>query len=155
MQQSRQILPSERVAAPDVRLEIRHQERRGDSLARDVGEDEAEPAVAQVEEVVVVAADRACLAAGACAGERAERGGLLRKQPALDLLRNLELPRLTALHFPALGDALRQPDAVEREARLIAHRRQQSPVFARVRLLGEPGPEREQPRDALVAPDHR
>jgi hypothetical protein len=61
-------------------LQIGHQQRRGHSLSRDIRKNQAEPVVAQVKEVEVVAPDSMRGQAPPGVIDGLERSGLSRKQ---------------------------------------------------------------------------
>src|SRR6266481_755703 len=85
--------------AAQIGLQVGHQERGGDSFAGDVGDDEAEAALAEVEEVVIVAADLASLNADARVFESGERRQGLREQTRLHVLGDFEFVRGAAFGF--------------------------------------------------------
>jgi hypothetical protein len=72
--------------ATQIRLQVGHQERGSDSFAGDVGDDQAEAVLTEVEEVVVIAADLASLDTDAAVVESGERRESLREQPGLHVL---------------------------------------------------------------------
>ena len=82
---------SEGELAAEVGLEVGHEQSGGDAFAGDVADDEAEPLVAEGEEVVVVAADVAGLNADASVVEGLQRRESLREEAGLDLAGDLEL----------------------------------------------------------------
>ena len=65
--------------APQIGLQVGHQERGGDSFAGDVCYDEANAALAEIEEIVIVTADLAGLDADARVFESSERRQGLRE----------------------------------------------------------------------------
>ena len=83
--------------AAEIGLKVSHQESGGDAFAGDIADDEAEPAVAELEEIVVVAADLARLDAHARVVEASERRKRLREEARLDLLGDFEFLSGTAL----------------------------------------------------------
>src|SRR5262245_36712798 len=87
-----------------VGLQVGHQQRRGDPLPRDVTNHKAEPVAAQVQEVVIVAANLARLDAHASVLECADGRHGLRKQPGLYLTRDVELVSDAALRLRSFGD---------------------------------------------------
>src|SRR5208282_6493908 len=91
LKQQRQVVERQRVLAADVGLEIGHQQRSGDALSRNVRQDDGEAAGAQIEEVVVVAADDARLDAAAGVFERGEWRHFLREEFRLHFAGNLDL----------------------------------------------------------------
>ena len=125
-----------RLGAKD-RVGAGHDQRRGHALVGDVADDDPDPALAEVDEVVEVAADDA--------GRAVVRGDLplgklrqlARQELLLDQLRDLEL-LLVALALGGLGgllpDQLGDPD---RRRGLGRERGEEAPVVGRVVLLGE------------------
>ena len=88
----------------EVRLEIGHQERGGYAFTGDIADDESDPLLSQIQEIVIVAADLASLDAESRVFQcRAGRQGL-RKEPGLDLFGNFELLRGAAFQFEFFGD---------------------------------------------------
>jgi hypothetical protein len=63
-EETRKIVESDGVAAAQIGLQIGHQESAGNSLPGDIGENESKARGAEIEEVVIVAADLARLHAG-------------------------------------------------------------------------------------------
>ena len=127
LQQPFRFLDRDRALAAQVGLEVGHQQRGGHALAGDVADDETEALLAEVEEVVVVAADAPRLHAGAGVFERSHRGQTLRKEPRLHLHRDLEFVRGPALGRRLLGRgaALR----LDRPAHLVeADQRERVPI---------------------------
>jgi hypothetical protein len=59
------LVPGDGAEAAQVGLQVSHQERGGDAFAGNVGYDEAETVLAEIEEVIVIAADLAGLDADA------------------------------------------------------------------------------------------
>ena len=117
-----QVLPGQPGLAAQVRLQIGHHQRPGDPLARDVGEHQTYLAAAQLEEVVVVAADGARLHAVAGAVECSKLRDAARQEPRLHFLRELQLDRRAALGLQALGDLLGETDVFQSQRRLARHR---------------------------------
>src|SRR5207247_10590341 len=79
------------------------QERRRDAFYGDVADDEAKAPLAEIQEVVVVAADFARLHAKARILKRLERGQSLREETGLDLLGDFDFLRGAAFGFQLLG----------------------------------------------------
>ena len=79
------LLQRGRALAAQVGLEVRHQEGGRDSLPRDVADHEPEAFLAEVQEIVVVAADLASLDAQPGVLERARGRQRLREEPGLHL----------------------------------------------------------------------
>ena len=112
-----------RVAA-EGSLEARHQEGRGDALAGDVADRDAEMASAELEEVVVIAGHAPGRAADAVAVERGRAGVLLWEEAGLHLLRDAHValePLLRGEPF-ALERALQLRDARRRSATMNTRR---------------------------------
>src|SRR5712692_10895408 len=84
--------------------QVGQQERGGDPFAGDVCDDEAEATFAEVEEVVIVAADLTSLDADAGVFESSEGREGLREQPGLHVLGDFEFVRGAALGFLLFGD---------------------------------------------------
>ena len=82
---------AEREARPQRRLEVRHQQRRADALARHVADEQGDAAVAQLEVVEEVAADFARRHRHALDLGQAEHQRPLRQHVVLDLAAQLEL----------------------------------------------------------------
>ena len=85
------LVAGEAELAAKVGLEVGHEECSGDAFAGDVADDEAEAAVAEREEVVVVAADVAGLDADSGVVEGFERGERLGEETGLNLPGDLKL----------------------------------------------------------------
>ena len=102
LKQPLRVIEKVRALAAKIGLKIRHQESRGDALAGDVADNQAETVGAEVKEVVVVAADRASRVAMAGVVEPADWRTNLREKAALDFVGDFEL-----LGCPALGFELR------------------------------------------------
>src|SRR5271170_3626551 len=88
---------SEGELAAEVGLEVGHEQSGGDAFAGYVADDETKPLVAEGEEVVVVAADVACLDAGACVVEGLEWRESLREEAGLHLAGDLQLLKCAAI----------------------------------------------------------
>ena len=151
----RQVQHVLREPAAQAGLQAGHHQRGGEPLPRDVGQHQARTAGPQIEEVVVVAADRAGLHAAGRALQRAERRRLLGEQLALDLPRQLHLVGGAPLRLDAVRHLLRQPHAVERDRGLARDRDQELLVFSRIGILGEPCREHDQAGQPPVAPQDR
>src|SRR3974390_118382 len=78
--------PSCRALAAQSRLEISHEQSGPDALASDIRDNQAEPATAEIEKVVIVSAYSAGRMANSCIGKRSNRRLSLRKQARLHLL---------------------------------------------------------------------
>src|SRR5438034_8528595 len=93
------LIQSDGALAAEIGLQIGHQESSGDSFSGDVADDEAEAPLAEIQEVVVVAADFARLHAKARILKRLERGQSLREETGLDLLGDFDFLRGAAFGF--------------------------------------------------------
>ena len=127
-----------------------HDEGRRDALVGHVADDDADAPLAEVDEVVEVAADdarRAVVRGDLPLGQVRQ---LARQELLLDQLRDLEL-LLEALALGGLGgllaDELRDPD---RGRGLGGERREEPAVVGRVLLLGEAGPEVQRPDELAL-----
>ncbi len=118
-----------------------HDQRRGDALVGHVADHDADPALAEVDEVVEVAAHDSCRAVVGRDLPLGQIGQLVRQELLLDQLGDLEL-LLVALALGGLGgllaDQLRDPD---RGCGLRGEGGQQAAIVGRVVLLGQPRPE--------------
>ena len=85
--------------AAEIGLQIGHQQRGGDAFARNVADNEAEPAGAEVEEVVIISADGARGKAVAGIIERGNWRTDLRKKAALNFVGDFEFLGGAAFHF--------------------------------------------------------
>jgi len=96
-----------------VRAERGHQQCRGDALAGYVADGDSQLAVREPDEIVVVAADAEGRPAGAGIVEAGDWRMSLRKQPLLNLSREVQLsiPLDTAGDFS--GNLRRQPAVLE------------------------------------------
>ena len=86
-----------------VRLKIRHQQRRGGSFAGDIADHEAEAVAAEREVIVVIAADRPGLHAEAAVFQRADFGLRLRKKSRLHFSRGFQFQGGHVFGFESLG----------------------------------------------------
>ena len=77
--------------AAEGRLQIRGEQRGRDAFSRDVGQQHAQAAGAEVEKIVVIAADFARRQASSAVGDGFERLRVLREQALLDMPRDFEL----------------------------------------------------------------
>src|SRR5438876_496071 len=77
------------------------------------------------------------MVAVAGAVERLQPRDAARQESRLHFLRQLELDRGASLGLEALGDLPGESDVLQRQRRLARHRRQETPVLSRVRLLGK------------------
>ena len=116
------LLHSGGALAAQVGLKVGHQQRRRNALAGDVAKHQAEPRLAEIEKVVVVAADLSRLNAGAGVLQGLQFGQSLWKQPRLHLPGNLQLVSSPPLRIPPFGGGLalrlhRAADFVETDQR--------------------------------------
>jgi hypothetical protein len=102
-EQARRVAAGVEAGRAHVRLQARHQQRGGHPLARNVGQEQRQPIVAEPQEVVVVPADAARLPAAAGVVETPRRRGRLRQETRLDVGGEPELVRGTALALGAIG----------------------------------------------------
>ena len=132
----------------------RHHHRGRNALVGDVADHEADAPVAELDEVVEVAADRARRAVERGQIPAGERRQLLRQEVLLDQLRDREL-LLEAVARADLGLLLAHELAdAHRRRRLRGERLEQPAVVGRVVLVGEPAPDVEQ-ADELAVGDQR
>src|SRR5947209_15798835 len=103
-QQMLRAVQGPRALDPQIRLKIRHQERRGNALAGDVADHQPETLSAQVQEIVVIAPTLAGLDACTRIFERSNQGWMLREEPGLNLFSDFELLRGAAFRFQLLGN---------------------------------------------------
>ena len=89
--------------AADVGLQVGHQQRGADPFARNIADEQAEPIVAEIEKVVIVAADLTCLHTQARVVERGRLGTLLWKEPGLHLHGDAAFVGRPSLGFLAIG----------------------------------------------------
>src|SRR6267143_2038945 len=87
-QEALRLIQSDGALAPEIGLQIGHQESGGDSFSGDVADHEAEPLLAEIQEVVIIAADLESLDAKAGIFEGFQGRLRLREKPGLDLFRN-------------------------------------------------------------------
>lgn len=107
IEEAREIVESDGVAAAKIGLEIGHQQSASNSLPGNVGENEGEARGTEIEEIVIVAANLARLHAGSGVFESSERRTDLRKQAGLDVAGDIHFMSGAALGFHAVGDVLR------------------------------------------------
>ena len=150
-QQAGEIIEGKGIAAAQVGLKIGHEKSRGNSLPRNVGEHKREmprgsikgpsrsPVEplrrAEIEEVVIVAADLAGLEAAADVVERIELRKHLREETRLDFTRDLDFVSGTTILFQAIGHQFGETHIFERDGSLARDRVEQIFVFTRVGLL--------------------
>src|SRR5262252_1052288 len=89
--------------APHVRLQICHQQRRGNALAGNVADDKADVLLAEIEEVEIVAANLASLQAETRIFEGFDVRLNLRKQAGLDLLSDFNFLSAATFGLKSLG----------------------------------------------------
>src|SRR6266852_3294796 len=103
-QEALQLIKSDGALAAQIGLQVGHQESGGDSFPGDVADDEAEALLAEIEEVVVIAADFAGLDADAGVFEGLERRLGLREEAGLDLFGDFDFLGGAAFGLLFLGD---------------------------------------------------
>src|SRR5262249_1277644 len=74
------LFPGYRTLAAQIRLKICHQQSSRYALARDIGDHQAEPPLADVQEIVIIAADGASKAANGTISEGLKRQHALWRQ---------------------------------------------------------------------------
>lgn len=97
------MIESDGALAAEVGLEIGHEESGGDAFAGYIGDDEAEALAAEIEEIVVVAADMAGRETETGKFESFERRQSLGEEAGLHLLGDFEFLSSAALGFEFLG----------------------------------------------------
>jgi len=80
------LVQRDRALAPQIRLQVRHQQCRRDPFSHDVADHHPQPLRTQIEKVVVIAANLPRLDAHARIVERFDHRPLLRKQSRLHFL---------------------------------------------------------------------
>src|SRR5467141_2986532 len=114
-QEALRLIQSDGALTAEIGLQIGHQKSGGDSFSGNVADDEAEPLLAEIQEIVIIAADFAGLNAKAGVFEGFQRRLRLREKPGLDLLGNFDflpsaafgiqpLGKSAALGFDGVGD---------------------------------------------------
>ena len=103
LEKTLRLVDGHRALAAQVRLQIRHQQRPRDSLARDIADHQPQPVPPQAQKVVVIAAHLPRLDASAAIFERLERWQHLREQPCLHPFGNLQFLRRPPLRLRPLG----------------------------------------------------
>lgn len=98
------LVPGNGAETAQVGLQVGHQERGGDAFAGDVGDHKAETVLAEVEKVVVIAADLAGLNADAGVFQSGERRQSLREEAGLDVLGDFEFVGGATLGSLLCGD---------------------------------------------------
>src|SRR5467141_252709 len=89
-QEALRLIQSDGALAAEIGLQIGHQESGGDSFSGNVADDEAEPLLAEIQEVVIIAADFESLDADSRVFQGLERRECLREEPGLHLFGNFE-----------------------------------------------------------------
>ena len=89
-QEALRLIERNSALAAEIGLQIGHQQRGGDAFARNVADNEAEPAGAEIEEVVIISADGARGKAVAGVIERGNWRTDLRKKAALNFVGDFE-----------------------------------------------------------------
>jgi len=101
-EEAERIVAMDGALAAEIGLEIGHEQRGGDAFAGDVADDKAETIVAEAEEVVIIAADLACLMADSGVIERGKFGKILREEAGLDLRGDFDFLGGAAFGFESL-----------------------------------------------------
>src|SRR5215469_6347396 len=91
-----------RALAAQIGLQVRHQQRRRDSLPRNIADHQSKALAAKIHVVVIIPADLSSLDADARVIQSLERRLRLREEPRLDLFRNLQLLCSAALGLQLL-----------------------------------------------------
>jgi len=102
-QETLRLIESDGALAAEIGLEIGHQESGGDAFSGDVADDKTEAAAAEIEEVIVIAADLACLNAETGVFEGFERGLRLGEEAGLDFFGDGDFLCGAAIGFEAGG----------------------------------------------------
>ena len=137
VEEAREIVKRDGVAASEIGLEIGHQQSAGNSLPGNVGENEGESRRTEIEEVVVVPADLARLHAGSGVFERGQWRADLREKTELDVAGDVYFMSSAALGFHAVGDVLREANVFKGDGGLPGDGIEEALVFTRVRLFGK------------------
>src|SRR5262249_5086028 len=98
--------------APQIRLQVSHEQSGRDAFSGNVADDQAEAAPPQVEKIVIVTADFARLDASTRIFQRVDGGKGLREEPSLHLSRDFDLLRGAPFGFDFC--CLRAPSRFER-----------------------------------------
>ena len=97
------LIESNGALAAQIGLKIGHQEGGGDAFSGDVADDEAEAFAAEIEEIVIIAADFASLDAKAGIFERFQGRQSLREETRLNLFGDFEFLGAAAFGFEPVG----------------------------------------------------
>ena len=90
--------------AAEIRLQVGHEQRGGNAFARDVADDQAKTLFAQMQEIVVIAADMASLAASTGKLQRWQGGKRLREEPRLNLFGDFQFLGRASFGLKLIGD---------------------------------------------------
>ena len=118
IEEARKIVEGNGVAAAEIGLKIGHQESAGNSLSRNVGENEGKARGTEIEEVVVVTADLARLHARSSIFECGERRTDLREKAELDVAGDVHFVQLLVNFRHAVGDVLRETNVLKGDLRI-------------------------------------
>ena len=119
---------SRRLAAQDAATD-RHDERRGNAFARDVGDRDAEPFVIDFDVIEIIAADLACRNIDSADFEAVDRRRLRREQNALNVTRDFQIV-IEPFLFVRLGI---NDGVVKREGGLLGDRFENDEIALRKR----------------------
>ena len=145
VEEAREIVESNGVAAAKIGLKISHQQSASNSLPGNVGENKSEARGTEIEEIEIVAANLAGLHAGSGVIESAERRTDLREKARLDVAGNVHFMSGATFGFHAIGDVLREANIFESDGGLPRDGIKQALVFTGIRLLGKRLAEHEEP----------
>ena len=121
-QESLRMFQCDGTLAAQIRLEIGHQESRGDAFACNVAHHQPQALLAEIQKIVVITADMAGLNANARIIERATGWLSLREEPRLHHARDFQFLGCAALGFQLPGDGAalfvqRAADLIESDER--------------------------------------
>src|SRR5262249_34372225 len=103
LKETLRLFPGYCTLASQIRLKICHQQSSRYALARDIANHEAEPPLAEVQKIVIIAADGASRVAKATVGEGLNRRMPLREEARLDLLGDCQVVSGLALGLHLCG----------------------------------------------------
>ena len=108
-QERLRLVQRDRALAPQIRLQVRHQQCSGNPFARDVAQHQAQPLLPQIQKVVIISAHLPRLHANPRVLQRRHRRQTLRKESRLYFPRNLQFARRSPLRLLSLfrGPAFR------------------------------------------------
>jgi len=137
VEQAREIVEGDGIAAAKIGLQISHQQSAGNSLPGNVRENEGDARRTEIEEVVIVAADLARLHAGSGVFESGERWADLREKAELDVAGDVHFMSGAAFAFHTIGYVLREANVFEGDGRLPSDGIEETLVFTGVGLFGK------------------